>query len=115
MAERKRTTTGREQTFHFVVYDRRSGRVLAVHHVTARSGVRVPGEAVMLRRLLACAAGDLDCRAADLAVLRTSEAPTVSPSLSVDVATGRLRAGDDATPAADRPEGGTQPSAVALP
>lgn len=115
MAEPRRRTVKSAQTGHFVMYDRRTGRVLAVHHLTALPGVQAPSEAVIVRRLRACTADAVGRRGAELAILRTREAPVVSPSLRVDVAAGRLRGADHATRAAERPEGDTSPSAPARP
>jgi hypothetical protein len=115
MAERRRRTLASEQTVHFVVYERRTGRMLAAHHLTALPGVRIPSEEVIVRRLRTCAADVLGRRAVDLAVLRTREAPAMSAPLRVDVATGRLRGADQPFGAPDRLEGDTSPSATAGP
>ena len=115
MAERRRRTLGSEQTGHFVVYERRTGRVLAAHHLTALPGVPIPREEVIVRRLRTCAADALGRRALELAVLRTREAPAMSASLRVDVAAGRLRGADQTRGAPDRSEGDTVPSATAGP
>ena len=90
MPKSTRSTSVDEQTAHFVIYDAKTGRILAVHHVTALAGMRVPTEALVQKRVLACAAEALDRNAADLRLLATAEAKTVSPGVRVDVATAKL-------------------------
>jgi hypothetical protein len=92
MAKRARRIIRAEETAHFVVYDKRTGAILAVHHVSALPGVRAPSEAVITRRVRACAAEALRRRPVELAILTTRDAPTISPGLRVDVSSGRLRA-----------------------
>jgi hypothetical protein len=116
MAKRLPRTLRTEETGYFVVYDRRTGQVLAVHHVTALPGVRVPSDDAIARRMRACAAEAIGRRAAELAILRTPEAPAVSPALRVDIATGKLRSDrreDRVT--TDQPEGETSPAAPTSP
>lgn len=90
MAKQTRPTTLADKTAHFILYDARSGAILAVHHVTALPGVRVPSEALVQKRVLACAAEALGRNAADLRVLATPEAQTILPGLRVDASTGTL-------------------------
>jgi hypothetical protein len=78
------------ETAHFVVYDKRSGQILAVHHVTALPGVSAPSDDVVTRRVRACAAEALGRASTDLAVLATPRPPVISPGVRVDTATGRL-------------------------
>jgi hypothetical protein len=111
MAEDSTRTLETEETAHFIVYDRRTGKVLAVHYVTALPGVHAPSEAVIIRRVRTCAAEAIGRRTTELGVLRTPHAPAISPGMRVDVATGTLRTGRRARPAGKRrPEDGTPPS-----
>lgn len=96
MAKRMQRIIQVEETAHFVVYDRRTGEVLAVHHISALPGVRAPSEHVITRRVRTCAAEALGRRPAELAVLTTPDAPAISPALRVDLTTGRLRTEDRA-------------------
>jgi len=90
MADRRRALQT-DQTGQFVVYDRRTGEVLTVHHVTALAGVRVPSDEAIVRSLRACAAKALGRPVGELGILRAREAPVMSPDLRVDVASGKLQ------------------------
>ena len=90
MADRRRALQT-DQTGQFVVYDRRTGEVLTVHHVTALAGVPVPSDEAIVCSLRAFAAKALGRRVGELGILRTQEAPAMSPDLRVDVASGKLR------------------------
>jgi hypothetical protein len=91
MADRIPRTYDTQQTACFVIYDRRSGDILAVHHLSALPGVRSHSDRVVRKRVLMCAAEALERPTGDLRLLRTSRPITVAPGLSVDVATGTLR------------------------
>jgi hypothetical protein len=115
MVKRAKPTAAAERTAYFIVYDARSGDILAVHHVTALPGVRVPSDALVQRRVLACAADALDRSAADLRLLATPEAQTISPGLRIDVSTGKLSAPQRQHKSARgaKTDGGSAPDQVA--
>jgi hypothetical protein len=87
MAKRTLPAAVVERTAHFIIYEARSGDIVAVHHVTALPGVKVPSDAFVQKRVLACAAEALDRDAAALRLLATAEAPTMAPGMRVDVTT----------------------------
>ena len=91
MAKRTQRVLDREQTAHFIVYNRRTGNILAVHHLSAFSGVRAPSDRVIERRVLGCAAEALNCATGELRLLATPEATSVSPGMRVDPVTGKLQ------------------------
>ena len=90
MAKRTQSAAVVEQTAHFIIYEARSGDILAVHHVTALPGVTVPSDAFVQKRVLACAAEALDRDAAELRLLGTAEAHGIAPGMRIDVSTTSL-------------------------
>jgi hypothetical protein len=104
-----------EQTAHFIVYEAGSGDILAVHHLTALPGMRVPSNALVQKRVLACAAEALARSAAELRLLATSHAQTISPGMRVDPSTQQLpAAGPQRSGPRDAKRGGAPAGNVAV-
>jgi hypothetical protein len=99
MRKRAGRTERGDRTAGYIVYDRRTGAILAVHHVTLMAGTRKISERLMRQRVRQCAseAIGLPVSALGIASTRLSN-PTAEAGAHIDVATGRLvtRLRDDA-------------------
>ena len=92
MPERRARTYDAEQSATFVIHDRASGEVLAVHHITALPGVRTQSDRLVKAQVVQCAADALGRAVGDLGVVQAKERLSMAPGLRVDPATGKLRA-----------------------
>ena len=80
-------STGRQKRT-FLVFDRKTGDVVSVHHVTAAAGVELPGEAVLEAWVLRTSGAKPTSQ--ELGVIAHEENVVDGTALRVDVQTRRV-------------------------
>jgi hypothetical protein len=92
--KKKAGTSKVEQTTHYAVYDRRSGELVTVHHVTLMAGARALSGDVIQKRVLTCAALAFERPRAALRVTATARPIDIKPRAQGDVSKGKMQSAE---------------------